>query len=117
MLAATDPANRYGAALQWPKRAQGRRPSRSPGAYVLLRDGDPLLYVERGGRGVLRLVELDGEELAEAVGILAEAAADGRLPRLAIERVDGEPVIGSGLEPTLIQAGFSRQPRRLVASA
>jgi ATP-dependent Lhr-like helicase len=117
VLAATDPANPYGAALQWPKRTQGRRPSRSPGAYVLLRDGDPLVYVERGGRGVLRLVELEGEELAEAVGILAEAAADGRLPRLAIERVDGEPVIGSGLEPTLIEAGFSRQPRRLVASA
>jgi ATP-dependent helicase Lhr and Lhr-like helicase len=117
VLAATDPANPYGAALQWPKRAQGRRPSRSPGAYVLLRDGDPLLYVERGGRGVLRLAELDEGELAEALGVLAESAGEGRLPRLAIERVDGEPVIGSGLEPTLIEAGFSRQPRRLVASA
>ena len=45
------------------------------------------------------------------------AAHEGLLPRLAIERVDGEPVIGSGLEETLIAAGFSRQPRRLVASA
>ena len=117
VLAATDPANPFGAALAWPKRASGRRPSRSPGAYVLLRDGEPLVYVERGGRGVLRLAELDGEALAEALGILAEAAADGRLPKLAIERVDGEPVIGSGLESMLIEAGFSRQPRRLVASA
>jgi ATP-dependent Lhr-like helicase len=65
---------------------------------------------------VLRLAELEGEELTESLQVLAEAAADGRLPRLAIERVDGEPVIGSGLEPTLIEAGFSRQPRRLVAS-
>ena len=117
VLAATDPANPYGASLSWPKRAEGRRPSRSPGAYVLLRDGEPRLYVERGGRGVLRLAELEGEELTESLQVLAEAAADGRLPRLAIERVDGEPVIGSGLEPTLIEAGFSRQPRRLVASA
>jgi hypothetical protein len=39
------------------------------------------------------------------------------VPRLAIERLDGEPVIGSGVEETLIAAGFSRQPRRLVASA
>jgi hypothetical protein len=39
------------------------------------------------------------------------------LPKLALERVDGEPVIGSGLEETLIAAGFARQPRRLVASA
>jgi ATP-dependent Lhr-like helicase len=117
VLAATDPANPYGAALAWPKRAAGRRPSRSPGAYVLLQDGEPRLYVERGGRGVLRLAELDQDAFAEALQVLAEAAADGRLPRLAIERVDGEPVIGSGLEPTLIEAGFSRQPRRLVASA
>jgi ATP-dependent Lhr-like helicase len=117
VLAATDPANPHGAALPWPKRSEGRRPSRSAGAYVLLRDGELLLYVERGGKGVLNLAELDGEELREALGELADKAADGVLPKLAIERVDGEPVIGSGLEPTLIEAGFSRQPRRLVASA
>jgi ATP-dependent helicase Lhr and Lhr-like helicase len=117
VLAATDPANPYGAALAWPKREGGRRPSRSPGAYVLLRDGVPLLYVERGGRGILRLAELDEEQLAAALNVLTDAASEGVLPRLAIERVDGEPVIGSGLEPTLIEAGFSRQPRRLVASA
>jgi ATP-dependent helicase Lhr and Lhr-like helicase len=73
--------------------------------------------VERGGRGVLRLSELEDGQFAEALQTLAAAAGDGVLPRLAIERVDGEPVIGSGLEPTLIEAGFSRQPRRLVASA
>jgi ATP-dependent helicase Lhr and Lhr-like helicase len=84
---------------------------------VLLRDGEPLLFVERGGRGILRLCELDDQVLAEAIGELASAAREGRLPRLAIERLDGEPVIGSGLEEMLIAAGFSRQPRRLVASA
>ncbi len=117
VLAATDPANPYGAGIPWPKREGGRRPSRTPGAYVLLRDGDPLLFVERGGRGILRLNNLDGDAFAEAVGELASAAHDGVLPRLAIERLDGEPVIGSGLEDTLIEAGFHRQPRRLVASA
>jgi len=120
LLAATDPANSYGAAVRWPKRDHqqgGRRPSRTPGAYVLLRDGDPLLFVERGGRGILRLADLDGDALADAIGELASAAREGMLPRLAIERVDGEPVIGSRLEETLIAAGFSRQPRRLVASA
>jgi len=39
------------------------------------------------------------------------------VPKLAIERIDGEPAIGSGLEQQIITAGFSRQPRRLVASA
>ena len=38
------------------------------------------------------------------------------IPKLGIERVDGEPVIGSGLEEQIIAAGFSRQPRRLVAA-
>jgi ATP-dependent Lhr-like helicase len=117
ILAATDPANPYGAGISWPRREAGRRPSRTPGAYVLLRDGEPLLFVERGGRGILRLADLDDEAFAEAVGEVASAANDGLLPRLAIERVDGEPVIGSGLEETLIAAGFHRQPRRLVASA
>ncbi len=120
VLAATDPANPYGAGIPWPKRdggPGGRRPSRTPGAYVLVRDGEPLLFVERGGRGILRLRELEDEALAEAIGELARAAREGRLPRLGIERLDGEPVIGSGLEGMLVAAGFSRQPRRLVASA
>jgi ATP-dependent Lhr-like helicase len=119
VLAATDPANPYGASLAWPKREGqgGRRPSRTPGAYVLLRDGDPMLFVERGGRGVLRLAGLEGPELGEALRVLAEAAGDGLVPRLGVERVDGEPVIGSELEQALVEAGFSRQPRRLVASA
>ena len=123
LIAATDPANPYGAALPWPKRERdgdgpgGRRPSRSPGAYLLMRDGEPLLYVERGGKGILRLRPLEGEELSEAIGEIASAAHEGLIPKLGIERVDGEAVIGSGLEEILIAAGFSRQPRRLVASA
>jgi ATP-dependent Lhr-like helicase len=117
LLAATDPAQPYGAALPWPKRPEGRRPARTPGAFVLLRDGNPVLYVERGGKGIVRLVELEGEELAAAVAEVAEAARAGQVPKLGIERLDGEPVIGSGHEQTLIAAGFSRQPRRLVASA
>ena len=64
------------------RRPGGRRPAGRPGAYVLLRDGEPLLFVERGGRGILRLVELEGEALAEAIGELAAAARDGLLPQL-----------------------------------
>jgi ATP-dependent helicase Lhr and Lhr-like helicase len=117
LLAATDPANPYGASLPWPKPASGRRPARAPGAHVLLRDGTPVLYVERGGRGILRLCQLDGEDLTAAVGVLANAVADGRLPKLAIEKLDGEPIVGSGHEEALLGAGFSRAPRKLVASA
>ncbi len=117
LLAATDPAQPYGSILPWPKREGGRRPGRTPGSYVLLRDGQPLLFVERGGRGLLRLTDLEGPELHKAFVALAEAAAGGLLPKLAVERLDGETVIGSGHESELIEAGFSREPRRLVASA
>jgi ATP-dependent Lhr-like helicase len=117
LLAATDPANPYGAALPWPKPPSGRRPARAPGAHVLSRDGEPQLYVERGGRSILRLAELGGADLASAAGALADAVSAGRLPKLAIEKLDGEPVIGSGHEEALLSAGFSRGPRKLTASA
>ena len=117
VLAATDPANPYGAALPWPKLEGSRRPARAPGAYLLLRDGEPQAYVERGGRGILRLRELEGEELGETMAALADAVADGTIPKLGIERVDGEPVLGSGAEQPLLAAGFSRGPRKLVKSA
>jgi ATP-dependent helicase Lhr and Lhr-like helicase len=117
LLAATDPANPYGAALPWPKPPSGRRPARTPGAHVLLRDGAPVLYVERSGKGIVRLVELEGEELAAALAALADAVAAGRLPKLAIEKLDGEPVIGSGQEDALLDAGFSRGPRKLTLTA
>jgi ATP-dependent helicase Lhr and Lhr-like helicase len=117
VLAATDPANPYGAAMPWPKPPSGRRPGRAPGAHVLLRDGEPLVYVERGGRSILRLVELDEAGLASAAQALADAVAAGRLPKLGVEKVDGEPVIGSGHEDALLSAGFSRGPRKLTAAA
>jgi ATP-dependent Lhr-like helicase len=118
LLATTDPANPYGASLPWPKREGGRRPSRAPGAHVLLRDGEPVLYVERGGRGIVRLAELDGSELEAAMRALTDAVGAGRLPKLAVEKVDGEPVIGSAHEEALLGAGFSRGgPRKLTASA
>jgi len=117
VLAATDPANPYGASLPWPKLAGGRRPGRTPGAHLLLRDGEPVVFLERGGRGVLRLKSMEGAELEAAMRALAEAVSSGQLQKLAVEKLDGEPVIGSGHEEALIGAGFSRGPRKLTASA
>ncbi len=117
LLAATDPANPYGASLPWPKLEGGRRPSRTPGAHLLLRDGEPIVFVERGGRGILRLAQLDEAALAAAMRALAKAVASGRLPKLSVEKLDGDPVIGSGHEDALLGAGFSRGPRKLTVSA
>ncbi len=58
VIAAADPAQPYGAALPWPKRdgqERAGRPSRVAGAYVVLVDDEPVLYVERGGRSLVTL--------------------------------------------------------------
>ncbi|HTB71465.1 MAG TPA: DEAD/DEAH box helicase [Solirubrobacteraceae bacterium] len=130
VIAAADPAQPYGAALAWPKRdAQARRPARVAGAYVVLVDDAPLLYIERGGRGLLTLAAgrgeatgdrgADGETaaLAAALRALADAVRGGRVPKLALERIDGEPAIASSLADELLELGFHAGPRRLTLSA
>ena len=120
VLAATDPANPYGATLPWPRREDdesGRRPSRVPGAYVVTLDSEPVLYVERGGKGLLALREPDENWLRAALEALAEEVRRGRVPRLGIERFDGEPVVGSEAGALLIELGFRQSPRRLTLSA
>jgi ATP-dependent Lhr-like helicase len=116
VLAATDPANPYGSALAWPESAAGRA-SRSMGAYLVLEDGEPVLFVERGGRSLLTLGEPDHERLERAVAALANEVRQGRPRRLTLERLDGEPILGSPLEPALREAGFAAGPRRLVLRA
>ncbi|GAB3411821.1 ATP-dependent helicase [Schumannella luteola] len=53
VLAATDPANAYGAALAWPEGHTNHRPGRKAGAMVVMVDGRLAIYVERGGKTVL----------------------------------------------------------------
>jgi len=125
VLAVTDPANPYGASLPWPKREHesARRPARVPGAYLITLDAEPALYLERGGKGLTALREpLDGAAearpwLREALEALADHVRRGRLKRLALERFDGEPVVGSAVEPLLVELGFRQGPRKLTLSA
>jgi ATP-dependent Lhr-like helicase len=123
VLAATDPANPYGATLPWPKRDDNRRPSRVPGAHVVTIDAEPVLYVERGGKGLITLADPlspDGTPAAwlhDALTALADHVRRGRLKRLALERLDGDPIVGSPYEPLLIEIGFRQSPRRLTLSA
>jgi len=104
VLAATDPANPYGVALPWPVKG----PQRAAGAYVVLLDGVPSLYLERGGRAVVTLRAYDGTWEAAAVEALGGLVVDGRLRRLALERFD------EALSPVLRSAGFVPSPRGLV---
>jgi ATP-dependent Lhr-like helicase len=118
VLAVTDPANPYGATLPWPKRDdEVRRPSRVAGAYVVSLDAEPVLYVERGGKGLLALREPDESWLRPALDALADAVKRARVPRLGLERFDGEPLVGSEVGALLIELGFRQGPRRLTLSA
>jgi ATP-dependent Lhr-like helicase len=119
VLAATDPAQPYGAALPWPKRdaEERRRPARVAGAHVVLVGADPVLYVERGGKGIVTLAEPDDVRLEPAFSALAEHVQRGRIKKLSLERVDGDPVVGSAWEPMLVELGFRQGPRKLTLSA
>jgi ATP-dependent Lhr-like helicase len=142
VLAATDPANAYGAALPWPDRAvspedsddasgsagtgdsaarsgkapgkRGHQPARKAGALVVLVDGELVLYVERGGKTLLSWTD-DGQSLQGAADALALAVREGALGRLTVEKADGAGVLGSDhpLASALAQAGFHATPRGL----
>jgi ATP-dependent Lhr-like helicase len=114
VLAAADPAQPYGAALDWPA-AVGEtkhRPARKAGALVVLVDGVPVLYVERGGRSLLSFTEQDAA-LRAAAAALAQVVQDGRLAGLSVQRADGAEALTSRLAEVLRDAGFRATPKGL----
>lgn len=111
VLAATDPANPYGAALPWPERSPAHKPGRKAGALVVLVDGHLVLYVERGGKTLLSFAEDDRVRLA--VDALARVVRDGALGKLTVERADGTAIGDSPLAAVLEAAGFHPTPRGL----
>jgi ATP-dependent helicase Lhr and Lhr-like helicase len=116
VLAAADPAQPYGAAIPWPKRANGRA-ARVAGAHVVLLGGEAVLFVERGGRTLVPLREPEEEWLRVALRALVGHVRRGGAKRLAVERFDGEPVTSSFVLPLLVEAGFLAGPRRAVLRA
>jgi ATP-dependent Lhr-like helicase len=118
-LAATDPAQPYGAALPWPAadadEPRGHRPGRKAGSLVVLVDGELAVYVERGGKTVLTFTADEGA-LAAASASLAAIVRTG-LGKLRIEQVDGASITGTPLGIALGDAGFSATPRGLSLRA
>ena len=115
VLAATDPANPFGAALPWPARSDegGHRPGRKAGGLVVMVDGELVIYVERGGKSLLTWSD-DPNVLAVASEGLASAVRSGGLGKLSVERADGEHVLGADAVATaLAGAGFRTTPRGL----
>ena len=137
-LAATDPANPYGASLPWPSddaptdpatadadpeadpapvattpatTGRGHRPGRKAGALVTTVDGRLAVYVERGGKSVLTFTD-DPADLAVAARSIAAVVRSG-LRKLAVERVDGDFVLETQLGSALREAGFTATPQGL----
>jgi ATP-dependent Lhr-like helicase len=114
VLAATDPANAYGAMLPWPSRGgdeEGARPQRAAGAHVVLVSGQLVAWLGRGEQNLLTYLPAEEPERSRTGRALANALAQlvdsGRQRALLISRVDGEPVQTSPLAPLLVAAGFS----------
>jgi ATP-dependent Lhr-like helicase len=104
VVASTDPANCLGLSVPWPVKG----PQRVAGTHVVAIDGVPSLYVERGGKGLVALRDLDGAWETAAVAALVQLVGSGRWGRLALARYP------DGLEGALRAAEFVPTPKGLV---
>jgi ATP-dependent Lhr-like helicase len=116
VLAATDPAQPYGAALAWPD--SSGRPARAAGALVVLRAGEPLCFVDRGGTALWSFpAGSDRDAISAAAAALAERVKGGRVRQQEIRTVDGQPTRTSDWAEALRAAGFVDGYRGLVLRA
>ena len=121
MVAATDPANPYGALLRWPAAPEeGSTMTRSVGARVVLVDGALTAYLRRGNPNIQVLLPEDEPERSQVARALAEFLAgyvqradnpDGRgRTSMLITTINGVPVVEHPLARFLLDAGFQAAP-------
>jgi ATP-dependent Lhr-like helicase len=111
VLAATDPANAWGALLDWPASKGDARPQRAAGALVVVRDGELLGWLGRGERALLSFLPEDEAARELAARGLAEALAGlvgkGTRRALLLETIDGQDAGRCPLTPAFVRAGFA----------
>jgi ATP-dependent Lhr-like helicase len=105
-LSAADPAQPFGAMLPWPESAG--RPSRTAGAFVLIHQGEPVAFLERGGK---TLTTFGGAEPGVWADALAALVKDGRVRRIELRTVDAVPVWEHPALEALRAAGFAEDYR------
>ena len=113
VLAAADPAQPYGAAIPWPKRA-GARAARVAGATSCSSAARRRCSSSAAAARSCRCASPTTTWLRPALAALVDHVKRGGAKRLAVERFDGEPVGDSEVMPLLIEAGFLAGPRRAV---
>ena len=92
-------------------------PARTAGAYVVLAGAEPVLYVERGGKGLQILVAEDDERVAPASRrssrpCSAAACAGWRSSASTASRSSARPT-----RSALLELGFRAGPRKLTLTA
>jgi ATP-dependent Lhr-like helicase len=111
-LAATDPANPYGALLRWSSASDGRGPTRTVGASVLIVNGALAGFISRGGRQILSFLPDDEPARTTAARALAVRLAalasegEGRGGGLLIAEIDGVAAQDHPLAAFLRDTGF-----------
>jgi ATP-dependent Lhr-like helicase len=115
VLGATDPANPYGWLLPWPEYTDesGRGPRRVAGATVVLVDGAPVLYLDRGARRLRVLADVPEAALDAAMQALPDLARRRPRRRILLERVNGESATASAFADRLAGVGFVPEYRAM----
>ena len=116
VLAATDPANPFGAALPGrtvPRRTDaGHRPGRKAGALVVLVDG-AWCSTSSAAAAPCSPGPRTSRPCSRPSTRSSLAVREGHLGRLTVERADGAGVLDSPLGRALEEAGFHATPRGL----
>jgi len=113
VLAATDPANPWGSLLPWPETG-GSGPRRSAGATIVLADGEPILFIDKGARTLQTFPAANEERvLLPALAAIGSLAARAKSRRVRFEKVDGERAGRSPLRDSLLRVGFVEDHRGL----
>lgn len=110
LLAATDPANAYGAVLPWPERDDSFHFGRNAGARVILIDGQLAAYLGKGEKNLLTFISPEDPQLGRKAAAIAQALSSevnsGRRRAIVISSVDGLPPGDTFLGAALKNEGF-----------
>jgi ATP-dependent Lhr-like helicase len=118
VLAATDPANPFGALLPWPaSRCEGATPRRAAGASVVIVDGELALYLDRGRRVVSFAASEPSREtdaVRRAAGALRQLFVHRRRRNLRVDEIDGTTASHSPFSEAFAAAGFRSDYKGMV---
>jgi ATP-dependent Lhr-like helicase len=114
VLAATDPANPFGAALAWPGNDEvAARPQRAAGAQVVIHEGRLIGYLSRTGQSLITFLPDEEPGRAAMRDVLVQTLSELAVPGAPVflTKIDGQEPGATDLAPSLIAAGFTGTSR------